>query len=107
MSDPRFVRRAEIRCEDCDIRGDLHETGYPLLAARYRISACSGCDGHGAVPAPSRNDPYDGVDLADYYVQRRQQRADAARLVTLPRAARRRYLDLIRLESLMSAEPGS
>lgn len=102
---PRFVRQDFVRCLDCDIRGDLHADGRPQAQARGHIHDCLECHGKGHVSAPSHRDPYDGVDGADRYVRRRQARAGKAVIGAVPRTVRRRYLEAVRIETLMSEEP--
>lgn len=103
MSNPRFVLQEAVRCEDCDIRGDLHDTGYPLLEARGRIHGCMPCGGRGHHDV-TRGDPYDGVDTSDPWVRRRANHAEARNLVRAPRALRRRFFETARLEALMQED---
>ena len=52
-----FHRRRVVRCEDCDLRGDLDLFGRPRFERIPFIKECGGCGGTGTVPAESSTDP--------------------------------------------------
>jgi hypothetical protein len=102
---PRFVLQEHVRCEDCDIRGDLHETGHPLKDAKGRIWDCAPCGGHGHHDVV-RPDPYsEPVAKSDVYAARRAHRAEHRSLTNVPRELRRRFFELAHIEALMAEEP--
>lgn len=109
MPEPRFTRQTHVRCEDCDIRGDLTAAGLRAPHSRARIHSCGGCGGHGELPPESPRDPYDsGIDASDPYAAKRLRRAaEANRVFTHSRAARRLFFEALKAETLMLGELGN
>ena len=55
-----FHRKKKVRCEDCDLRGDLDILGRPRRGepqSMARIAICQGCGGTGSVVPESTSDP--------------------------------------------------
>lgn len=79
-----FVRLSHRRCQDCDIREDLHASGKPNPKRRHRIARCEPCKGLGEIPLDLKAgiDPYRGKTPAgrpQFYEAKRAQRAYAER----------------------------
>lgn len=78
--DAGFVRYTHRRCEDCDIREDLHASGSPLPKRRHNIARCKTCGGKGELPLDKKSgvDPYAGrvpPGRAQFYESKRAKRA--------------------------------
>lgn len=58
--DSGFIRRSHERCEECDIREDLHASGAAIPQRRHRIAKCEACKGVGELPLGVKDgaDPY-------------------------------------------------
>ena len=105
QADSGFVRITHRRCEDCDIRGDLHASGSPLPKRYHTISKCATCGGKGEIRVAHSEglDPYRSKDLPRMirFLERRLERAHSERHRF---RARTRLEDICRL--LMEIPPG-
>jgi len=84
QADPGFVRFTHRRCEDCEIREDLHASGAAIPQRRHRIAKCQTCAGKGELRLdhktgldPYRTQPAQGRPQA--YAAKRQLRAHSER----------------------------
>lgn len=79
-----FVRFTHRRCEDCEIREDLHASGAAIPQRRFRIARCQTCGGRGEIPNDHKSglDPYRSKDKPgkpQLYEKRRALRAYSER----------------------------
>lgn len=105
-SDAGFVRYTHCRCEDCDIREDLHASGSPLPKRRHQIARCATCGGKGELPLDRKAglDPYRSKappGRAQFYEAKRAKRAHAER-----HRFRARTHNFEECELLMQIPPG-
>lgn len=101
-----FVRITHRRCEDCEIREDLHASGTPIPKRRHRVSKCETCGGKGEISNGIKEslDPYRRPvppGRSQFYEAKRRARAHDER------HRFRAYTDLFDIcDMLMQIPPG-